>query len=358
MPIRRLGLFAAAICAMTSTLLAEPSRAFEIRIEDPEASFRELSRDQLAELRERAERNTTKRRFIGGQDPIDADVFEELTGVALDTLREQGVAAPLRFMVTLPTLAEEDRPDDDGEPVIEGRYAGRPTGDIDLDALTDAVRRTLARKDIEPESADLTDLVDSPNPTLASLAGMAAGGGLGAAIAALPLETALQTVRCGVPPSGTANDHLILSTMNVHINPDLGSGQLDIQTFKWFLCPATGEREFYQKRWVISILDGGIVGKELGYKQPQNNPFLYRLYSVGIPIRTVAYYENFKLITRLNDRGDPDPKFRYYGVSNEACINIKLRVIPEDDDHIISVAPDDVLFCAGGCEIPGIDATM
>lgn len=77
----------------------------------------------------------------------------------------------------------------------------------------------------------------------------------------------------------------------------------------------------------------------------------------------LAYYEgegfsfsNLELVKVLKDDGERDPRYRYYGIANEACIDIVLKQPPVNDIVVVST-PMDLKFCASGCGIPGVDAT-
>ena len=219
----------------------------------------------------------------------------------------------------------------------------------------DVKQEDLVQEILRLEGEDLRESEDEIVRTLDSIA---KGSGIAAGFADLALSNAQVEAKClqegefAEPPLPV---FLIKSKMRLLINPDLDAGHLDIWTKKKVICNINNQpvEQIFTRRWVITILNGGIIGQNI-----TDDDYVYRLYSVGIPIRVVAYYEDGKLVKRLDADGYPDPRYRFYGVTNEACINIKLKIVPPNDGTIVSIPPSHLFFCAGGCGIPGVDATM
>ncbi|MEM7709979.1 MAG: hypothetical protein AAF264_04370 [Pseudomonadota bacterium] len=190
-------------------------------------------------------------------------------------------------------------------------------------------------------------------------------GGIAAAFSDMLLEE-MAVIRANCIQNGEPNidPQPVYSEMRIDTNPVRGNAVLVVYSHKVIVCD--GQNIPLKRRWVVAVEGGfeeGAITKPIG-----GEDFTYMMFADGREIQLLSYYSNLtltgdrwepemRLIRGFDERGNVDPRNKYYRRNANSCIQIIFRTQPANDDTIASIAPGDVAFCARGC-IPGdIDAT-
>lgn len=241
--------------------------------------------------------------------------------------------------------------------------------------VTTSEGRVVLDDSFQDRAKDLPEL--SGMPEIQALTDIEESGGVEGSFAKLALNTITEIHDFQRSPEFTDLDDaerseiisrlkpkLIKSEMVIITDLNTGFGAFDISTKKkcisWINClkkyrnpdRTEWEDEEFTKRWVIKVDAGGLEEHET----PGDAPWNHLIYAEGQKITLLKYFENEYHVRRfIEGTSTKDPRFNYYTRSDDACIHIKLKERP--DNGTIVTKPGDLKFCAGGCALPGVDAT-
>lgn len=189
--------------------------------------------------------------------------------------------------------------------------------------------------------------------SLEILAETSAKGGLAGAIADLGIEALEITRACG---SYTAP---VVSSIYYHINDYKDEAIFDIRTVKAIPAGCADAGDTVKRRWVVAVVDNGLRNGPIDFKKGDVE-FKHKYYARGKRIRVIAFYENGVLVKDFLPNGDPDPRAKVYWQVDNACIDFKFQndLVSLSREGTLNSSASNIIFCAGGCAIPGILATM